>query len=70
MPAIEDPGQIKLLPGLPYDEFLFEALDKFKHIKLAPNPLRLSFLGKEIVVCRYNYLKKMKQNHNSKINFA
>ena len=37
---------------------------------LANNPLRVSFLGKEIVLCRYNYLKKVKQNHHPRINFA
>ena len=37
---------------------------------LATNPCRLSFLGKEIVISRFNYLKKIKQNNLPKIQFA
>jgi hypothetical protein len=38
-----------------------------KNITLASNPLRLSFYGKEIVISRYNYFKKLKKNHLAKI---
>jgi hypothetical protein len=70
VPAIEDPGQIKMFPCSPFGEYMFEGLEKFKKVRLAPNPLRLNFLGKEIVLCRYNYLKKIKQNHHARIAFA
>jgi len=45
---------------MPHGEFLFESLDKLKNVKLAPNPCKINFLGKEIIVSRYNYLKKIK----------
>jgi len=70
VPAIEDPGQIKMFPCSPLGDYMFEGLEKFKKVRLAPNPLRLNFLGKEIVLCRYNYLKKIKQNHHARIAFA
>jgi hypothetical protein len=70
VPAIEDPGQIKMFPCAPFGEYMVEGLEKFKKVTLAPNPLRVSFLGKEIVLCRYNYLKKLKQNHHPRINIA
>jgi len=39
------------------------AIKKFKRVTVACNPCRISFLGKEIVICRYNFLRKLKQNH-------
>jgi hypothetical protein len=56
---------------MPLPSALFQAgLKGIKKIKLATNPCRISFFGKEIVVCRYNFLRKLKQNHHPKIDFA
>lgn len=32
------------------------------NITFASNPCRISYFGKQIVVCRYNYLKRIKKN--------
>lgn len=40
---------------------------RFKKLTLANNPCRISFLGKEIVICRYNFMIRFKQNHHAKI---
>ena len=62
MPALDDPGQIKIFPCMPFGDYLFAPMEQaqFKKVTLAPNPLRINFLGKEIVICRYNFLKKIK----------
>jgi len=72
VPALEDPGQIRMFPVMPYAEYLISPFTaaKFKNVRTVPNPTRISFLGKEIVICRFNYLKKMKQNHIERIDFA
>ena len=72
VPALEDPGQIKMFPVMPYAEYLIQPFlsAKFSKVRAVPNPTRISFLGNEIVICRFNYLKKMKQNHIEKIDFA
>ena len=72
VPSLEDPGQVKMFPAMPYPDYLIAPLiqAKFKNVSVSPNPARISFLGKEIVLCRYNYLKKIKQNHIPKINFV
>jgi len=69
VPALDDPGQLRIFPCLPLSEYLFESLEqaRFHKFTLATNPCRLSFLGKEIVICRFNYLKKIKQNQLQKI---
>ena len=38
-----------------------------KHVHIASNPLRISFYGKEIVICRQNFFKKLKRNHIEKV---
>jgi hypothetical protein len=71
VPAIEDPGQMKMFPLMQMSQELFQtALKKFKKVTFACNPCRISFLGKEIVICRYNFLRRLKQNHHQRINFA
>lgn len=37
---------------------------------LASNPVRLSYYGKEIVISRYNYFRKLKKNHLVKVQRA
>jgi hypothetical protein len=36
-------------------------------VSSSSNPLRISFKGKEIVLCRFDYLKKLKMNQISKL---
>lgn len=71
VPSIEDAGQIKALPAIPFSESIFSGLktgpNRIKKLTLANNPCRISFLGKEIVICRYNYTTRLKQNHQPKI---
>lgn len=76
MPSLEDPGQTKLMPCLPLADFFFSGAKSgnlnansrvLKNVTLATNPFRISFYGKEIVVARYNYFKKLKKNHLTKI---
>ena len=72
VPALDDPGQIRMFPAMPYADYLIAPLvqAKFRSVRSVPNPTRISFLGKEIVISRFNYLKKIKQNHLSKIGFV
>jgi hypothetical protein len=71
MPSLEDPGQTKLMPCLPISDFFFTGPRGgsriLRNVTLATNPLRISFYGKEVVISRYNYFKKLKKNHLSKI---
>jgi DNA polymerase alpha/epsilon subunit B len=73
VPSLEDPGQTKLMPCLPLSDYLFSgargtATSKvLKNFNLASNPLRISYYGKEIVISRFNFYKKMKKNHLAKV---
>lgn len=72
MPSPNDPGMCKLLPNFPLSEFLVAGMKgngpaRIKKIMLATNPMRMSFRGKEIVISRYNYFKKIKRNHLQKL---
>ena len=40
---------------------------RIKNITLSTNPCRISFMGKEIIICRYNYFRKLQSNHLSKL---
>ena len=71
MPSPNDPGMCKLLPNFHLSEYLIAGMkgngpQRIKKILLATNPMRMSFRGKEIVFCRYNYFKKIKRNHLAK----
>jgi hypothetical protein len=62
------------MPCLPLSDFFFTSNRNgpgtnriLKNITLASNPFRISFYGKEIVIARYNYFKKLKKNHLVKI---
>ena len=57
----------KLMPTIQLSEQMIKSMkgrapDHIKKIELASNPLRISFRGKEIIFCRYNYFKKLKMN--------
>lgn len=72
VPSLEDPGQIKTMPCFGLSESIFTGFkgsqaNKLKKVTFANNPCRISFLGKEIVICRYNYMTRLKQNHHPKI---
>ena len=75
MPALDDPGQINLIPQLPLNQNLLSGFTgtlqgKIKKVTLGTNPLRVSFNGKELVLSRFNLFQKLKQNHHSRIAFA
>jgi DNA polymerase epsilon subunit 2 len=62
VPGPNDPGTDDLLPQFELPEFFFESAgSSVKHMMFAQNPLRLSYYGKQVVICRYNYFKKMKK---------
>lgn len=44
------------------EEFTYKDFNGIKHITFATNPCRINYFGKQIVVCRYNFLKKFKKN--------
>ena len=72
VPSVNDPGQTQLMPCSKLSEFLITAFkgtgpQKIKNITLATNPMRISYYGKEIVISKYNYFKKLKRNHLTKI---
>ena len=71
MPSMEDPGIMKIFPNFKLSDFLVNGMkgigpQRIKKVMLATNPMRISFRGKEIVFCRYNYFKKLKRNHLEK----
>ena len=62
------------MPCLPLADFFFtggkggtSTNRVLRNVTLATNPLRISFYGKEVVISRYNYFKKLKKNHLVKI---
>lgn len=40
---------------------------RIKYLTLATNPFRISYYGKEIVISKYNFFKKLKKNHLAKL---
>ncbi len=74
IPSLDDPGQTKLMPCMPLSDFFFTGTRGatgtnkiLRNVTLASNPVRISFYGKEIVISRFNYFKKLKKNHIAKI---
>ncbi|TNV81490.1 hypothetical protein FGO68_gene12645 [Halteria grandinella] len=73
-----DPGQCKLFPALPLADYFISGPRSclpngqriIKNMTLSGNPCRISFYGKEIVIARYNYFKKLKKNNIAKIQVA
>jgi hypothetical protein len=62
------------MPCLPLADYFFtsskngsSAQRVLRNVTLATNPLRISFYGKEIVISRFNYFKKLKKNSLVKI---
>ena len=71
MPSTQDAGICQIMPGFKMSDYLIEGFkgkgpQRIKKIMLATNPMRMSFRGKEMVFCRYNYFKKIKKNHLEK----
>lgn len=62
MPGLNDPANEQIIPSLPLNDYFASCFDGIKNLTLACNPCRLSFYGKQIVICRYNYLKRLKKN--------
>ena len=72
MPSTDDPGMLKVFPSFKLSEFLISGFkgngpQRIKKVQLATNPMRMSFRGKEMVFCRYNYFKKVKRHHLEKL---
>ena len=79
IPSMQDPGQLQVLPQDTLADMFVDAFrganlnalqSKIKKVTLGTNPMRISFHGKQIVFCRYDFMTKLKQNHHPKINFA
>jgi len=75
VPSVNDPGQTKLMPCLKLSDFLVQAFkgngpQRIKNITFATNPMRISYYGKEIVISKYNYFKKLKRNHLPRVQMA
>ena len=67
MPSTSDAGVMKIMPSFKMSDFLLEGfrgkgVNKIRNVEMATNPMRVSFKGKEIAFCRYNYFKKIKRN--------
>jgi hypothetical protein len=63
---------MKVMPCMPLSEYFLSTFkgngpSRIKNITIGSNPLRISYYGKEIVISRYNYFKKLKRNHLPKI---
>ena len=59
IPALEDPGQVHVMPQVPLAEnlltgFIGNYQGRIKKVTLGTNPLRISFNGKEVVISRFN----------------
>ena len=73
IPSLNDPGICKVFPSFKLSESLFKGFkgkgqkSGIKNYTLGTNPMRISFRGKEIVLMRYNYFKKLKRNHLEKL---
>jgi DNA polymerase alpha/epsilon subunit B len=68
VPSLEDPGIFKLMPNTKLSESLISSMKgtgpmRIKNLRLATNPCRISFMGKEVVLSRYNFFRKLKTNH-------
>ena len=68
MGSQQDAGICQIMPNLKFSEHLLENFkghgpSRIKKVTVATNPMRMSYRGKEMVFCRYNYFKKIKRNH-------
>lgn len=75
IPALDDPGQTHLMPQMPLSNHLLSGFigahqGRIKRVTLGTNPLRICFNGKEVVIARYNFMQKLKQNHHPRIDFV
>jgi len=71
MPSTSDPGVSQIMPSFKLSDYFLQGFkgngpNRVKNTMLATNPMRISFRGKELVFCRYNYFKKIKKNHLAK----
>ena len=61
---------MQVMPGFQMSNFFLEAFkgktNRIKKVVSATNPMRMSFRGKQMVFCRFNYFKKIKRNHLDK----
>lgn len=62
---------MQVLPSFKLSDFFVDAFrgktQRIKKVIAASNPMRISFRGKEMVFCRYNYFRKIKKNHLEKL---
>lgn len=71
MPSSTDTGIMQVLPSFKLSDFFIDAFrgktQRIKKVVAASNPMKISFRGKEMVFCRYNYFRKIKKNHIEKL---
>jgi len=71
MPSLNDQGMLQVMPGFQLSDYFAVGFkgkqNKIKKVTLASNPMRISFRGKQMVFCRFNYFKKIKRNHLEKV---
>lgn len=79
IPSQQDPGQPITMPMFPLSESLLNGFrgknlprldQKIKNVRVGTNPLRISFMGKEITICRFNFLEKFMGNNLARIGIS
>lgn len=79
IPSQQDPGQPITMPMFPLSESLLNGFrgkhlprsdQKIKKVRVGTNPLRISFMGKEITICRFNFLEKLMGNNVARVGIA
>ena len=62
IPGVNDAANDQILPLSPLCDYFTSSFSGIKNVTFAWNPWRINFYGKQIVIWRYNYLKKIKKN--------
>ena len=63
IPSMNDVGMGSILPRPPLPRYFLKGLQsKVEHVHLASNPCRLRYFSKEIVLCRFDLLSKLRRN--------
>ena len=62
-----DPGHVRLYPGMKIAEYFLQAFkgtgpSRIRNAQLCTNPSRIVYYGKEIVISKFDYYKKLLVN--------